>query len=50
MKVKGDVFCLCQAINTLIMSCSLDDVLTDSYPLKKPGIKLAIYKVVNDLK
>ena len=51
MKVKGDGLCLYRAIASCIKSFCLDDVWTDRFPPgKKPGIKLATFEVVNDLK
>ena len=51
MKVKGDGSCLNRAVVSQIMSFHHDDVWTDRFfPGKKPGIKLATYEVVNDLK
>ena len=51
MKMKGDGSCLYLASASHIMSFFLDDIWTDRFPPgKKPGIKLAIFEVVNDLK
>ena len=51
VRVKGDGFCLYRAIATHIMSCCFNDVWTGRFPpAKKPGIKQATYKVMNNLK
>ena len=51
MKMKADGSCLYWAVASHIMSCCLNDAWTDRFPPgKKPGIKLAIYEVMNDLK
>ena len=51
VKVKGDGSCLYRAIATHMMSCCLNDVWTGRFPPgKKPRIKAATYKVMNNLK
>ena len=51
MKMKGDGSGLYHAAASHIMSFCLDGVWTGRFPPgKKPGIILATYEVVNDLK
>ena len=51
VKVKGDESCLYWAVASQCMLGCRCDVWTDRIPhRKKPGIKLAPYEVVNDLK
>ena len=51
MKEKGDGSCLYRAAASHVLQFYLNDLWTNRFlPGKKPGIKLATFELVNDLK